>query len=211
MMMMLIPGETTTVFFDQLEKKFALSSDILRYEYSLKNPPIEEGFLVPQTYAIPTLLTEKEFIDTLYKYAVKFHAPLRTRLGEQGWKNVLIKASVVQKEAANKTEMPLVASVINNRLRIGMPLQMDGTLNYGRFSHIRVTPQRIKEDVTPYNTYKHKGLPQQPVCSVSKEAIVGVLNPAKTPYLYFMKQKNGAHAFSNSYKSHLQNIQNVKK
>jgi UPF0755 protein len=92
-----------------------------------------------------------------------------------------------------------------------MPLQMDGTLNYGRFSHIRVTPQRIKEDVTPYNTYKHKGLPQQPVCSVSKEAIVGVLNPAKTPYLYFMKQKNGAHAFSNSYKSHLQNIQNVKK
>ncbi len=91
----------------------------------------------------------------------------------------------MQKEAANVEEMPLIASVIFNRLKKGMPLQMDGALNYQEFSHAKVTKERIKTDNTPYNTYKFKGLPKNPVGSVSLEAIRAVIFPKKTEFLVF--------------------------
>jgi UPF0755 protein len=117
---------------------------------------------------------------------------------------------VIQKEAANNEEMPIVASVINNRLKKEMALQMDGTLNYGKYSHIKVTPKRIREDKSSFNTYRNKGLPSSPVCSVSLEAINAVLHPQETNYLYFMKNKSGVHDFTHSYKEHLRNIQKAK-
>jgi UPF0755 protein len=88
---------------------------------------------------------------------------------------------------------------------------MDGTLNYGKYSHIKVTPKRIDDDNTTYNTYKHKGLPKYPVCSVSLSAINAALHPAKTSYLYFMRNKKGYHDFSTNYKAHRKNIKKVKK
>lgn len=118
----------------------------------------------------------------------------------------IILASIVQKEAANIEEMPLIASVIFNRLKKGMPLQMDGALNYQEFSHAKVTKERIKTDNTPYNTYKFKGLPKNPVGSVSLEAIRAVVFPKKTNFLYFVKMPDKKHAFSATYKEHLKNI-----
>jgi len=106
--------------------------------------------------------------------------------------------------------MPIVASVIYNRLKIDMPLQMDGTLNYGEYSHIKVTPKRIKNDKSRFNTYLNKGLPPYPICSVSIDAINASLNPQKTDYLYFMKNKQGVHDFTNSYREHLKNINRAK-
>jgi len=61
--------------------------------------------------------------------------------------------------------MPKISSVIYNRLKRGMPLQMDGTLNYGLYSHVRVTPERIREDRSPFNTYLNRGIPPYPVSS----------------------------------------------
>jgi UPF0755 protein len=115
-------------------------------------------------------------------------------------------ASVIQKEAANKEEMPIVASVINNRLKKGMKLQMDGTLNYGPYSHHKITAKRIRQDKSRYNTYMYKGLPPLPVCNVELSAIRAAIFPAKTDYLYFMKSKNGTHDFSRYYSTHLDNI-----
>ena len=71
-----------------------------------------------------------------------------------------------------------------------MKLQMDGTLNYGLYSHSKVTPERIRNDNSGYNTYKIEGLPKEAVCNVSRNAIDAVINPAKTDYLYFMRDKN---------------------
>ncbi len=103
--------------------------------------------------------------------------------------------------------MPTVSSVIHNRLKKGMKLQMDGTLNYGKYSHIKITSQRIKEDNSSYNTYKNRGLPEHPICAVSLDAIKAAIFPAKTDYLYFVKnEKNGLHSFSKSYKEHVNNI-----
>jgi UPF0755 protein len=107
--------------------------------------------------------------------------------------------------------MPLVASVIYNRIKKGMRLQMDGTLNYGKYSHVRVTPKRIRNDKSIYNTYKYRGVPAIPVCNVGFEAIKASVFPAKTDYLYFMKSKNGTHDFSCNYSTHLSNIKRATK
>ncbi len=104
-----------------------------------------------------------------------------------------------------------MSSVIYNRLRKRMALQMDGTLNYGKYSHIKITPERIHGDKSRFNTYKYKGLPPYPVCAVSFDAIRAAMKPAKTDYLYFMKNSRGTHDFSTSFTQHRKNIKKVKK
>ena len=92
-----------------------------------------------------------------------------------------------------------------------MKLQMDGTLNYGIYSHIKITPQRIREDESFYNTYKFEGLPKEAVCNVSLNAIRAAIFPAKTEYLYFVRDKNtGLHVFTTNLEAHNQIIEKQK-
>jgi len=100
--------------------------------------------------------------------------------------------------------------VIYNRLKKKMRLQMDGTLNYGKYSHIKVTPERIRTDKSSFNTYKHKGLPDSPIGAVSISAITAAIKPAKTTHLYFMKNKDGVHDFSDSFKAHKKNVKKAR-
>jgi UPF0755 protein len=130
---------------------------------------------------------------------------------EKKWFHFVTIASIIQKESASIEEMPLVSSVIYNRLKKNMHLQMDGTLNYGKFSHIRITPKRIKEDKSTYNTYRVRGLPSNPVCNVSFDAIKAAIFPKTTDYLYFMKSENGTHDFTRNYSTHLHNIKRATK
>jgi len=102
--------------------------------------------------------------------------------------------------------MPIIASVIENRLNKGMKLQMDGTLSYGKYSHKTITSKRIRKDTSYYNTYIHGGIPPAPLCTVSIEALRAALHPKKTNYLYFMLNKKGRHDFSASYKQHVKHI-----
>ncbi len=210
----LIPGETTYIFLDQLAKKLKLDRDELKKEYSLATTQ-KEGALVPNTYKMPFGITEKELIRILLYNSKKQMKELSVKLfgtyNEKRWFHFVAIASVIQKESANIKEMPLVSSVIYNRIKKGMKLQMDGTLNYGKYSHIRITPKRIREDNSIYNTYKNRGIPKIPVCNVSFEAIKAAVFPAKTDYLYFMKSKSGGHDFSRNYSTHLRNIRHVTK
>ena len=120
-------------------------------------------------------------------------------------------ASVVQKEAANEDEMPLVASVIQNRLKKGMKLQMDGTLNYGLYSHETVTAERIRSDKSKFNTYLNEGLPPSPVCTVGIAAIRAAIRPAQSEFLYFvLDKKTGKHKFSATYEEHVGAINSQK-
>jgi len=102
--------------------------------------------------------------------------------------------------------MPLISSVIYNRLEKGMRLQMDGTLNYGKYAHTIVSPERIKNDESDYNTYKHKGLPPHPLSTVTIDALKASMRPKKTDYLFFMLNKDGSHNFAATYEKHLANI-----
>ncbi len=210
----LIPGETTYIFLNQLSNNLDLNREKLQEEYNAQ-AKLKEGMFVPNTYKLPVGITEKEIIRillTLSESKMKnFSIKVFGNYNETKWFHYVAIASVIQKESANTEEMPIVSSVIYNRIRKGMKLQMDGTLNYGKYSHIKITPKRIREDTSIYNTYIHSGVPKLPICNVSFEALKAAIFPAKTEYLYFMKSKNGKHDFSRNYSTHLRNIKRATK
>jgi len=210
----LIPGETTYIFLNQLSDTLNLDRKKLQSEYEAQ-AKIKEGMFVPNTYKLPVGITEKEIIRLLLKLSEfkmkEFSRKVFGNYNETKWFHYVAVASVVQKESANIEEMPIVSSVIHNRIQKGMKLQMDGTLNYGKYSHMKITPKRIREDTSIYNTYVHSGVPKLPVCNVSFDAIRAAIFPAKTDYLYFMKSKNGKHDFTRNYSTHLHNIRRATK
>jgi len=210
----LIPGETTYIFLNQLAIDLKLDRKILQQEYN-KRTYIEEGAFVPDTYKLPIGISEKELIYILLNKSLIYMKQLSMKIfatyNKKKWFHYVAIASIIQKESANNKEMPLISSVIYNRIKKGMRLQMDGTLNYGKYSHIKVTAKRIRQDDTIYNTYKIKGVPILPICNVSASAIKAAIFPAKTNYLYFVKSKRGTHNFSSNYSTHLYNIRHATK
>lgn len=210
----LIPGETTVVFLRQLSDVLSLNEDKLMNAYK-RHAPYPEGNFVPDTYSIPNERDEEALVVYLLKESDKrmkqWAQSQNIPYSKEKWLPIVTKASIIQKEASSIADMPFVSSVIDNRMKEGMRLQMDGTLNYGEFSHQKVTARRIRTDTTPYNTYKNKGLPPYPVCNVSHEAIDAALHPAKTDYLYFVRGKDGEHVYSSYFSTHRQNIENATK
>ena len=211
----IIPGETTYVIMRQLAKK-GYDLDLLQSTYDAI-APYPEGVLFAETYYLPKDIDAKSLMDYLVKAGLKKHESLceeayQKECDQKFWfERIVTIASIIQKEAANVEEMPIVASVIYNRLKKGMPLQMDGALNYAGYSHQKITAERIRKDTSRFNTYKYTGLPPYPVCVVGTDALQAALHPAKTDYLYFVKSKEGGHKFSRTYKKHLRNIKDVQK
>ncbi|WP_373886203.1 endolytic transglycosylase MltG [Campylobacter hyointestinalis] len=210
----LIPGETTKYFLKQIADELNLNYSVLIKEYEAQSP-IKEGYLVPETYKVPKGISEKHLIYYMVNLSTKYHRQISQKIfgewDEKKWFNFLIIASVIQKEAADASEMPIVSSVIYNRLKKGMKLQMDGTLNYDLYSHDKVTSERIREDKSRYNTYLYEGLPPSPVCNVSLDAIKAAIFPKKTDFLYFVRNpKTLKHTFSKNYESHIREINKTK-
>ncbi|WOE68881.1 endolytic transglycosylase MltG [Hydrogenimonas thermophila] len=210
----LVPGETSELFISQLAKKLGLDKRKLFVAYK-KYAPYMDGVIWPDTYYIPMGISEEHLMNYLISKSIERHKRLAKKIfgvyNETKWFRYVTIASIIQKEAANKDEMPIISAVIYNRLRKHMRLQMDGTLNYGKYSHIKVTKRRIKSDKSHFNTYKYKGLPPTPVGSVSLYALKAAIKPANVNYLYFVKGKNGRHIFTKSYKSHLKALKSVNK
>ena len=210
----LIPGETLELFFDQLAKKLDLDKRALMRAYT-SVAPYPDGVIWPDTYYIPLGITARHLIDYLVSRSMARHEALSKKFfgiyHQKKWFRYITIASIIQKEAADEKEMPIVSAVIYNRLKKRMPLQMDGALNYGKYSHLKVTRRRIEEDTTRFNTYKYSGLPPYPAGSVSLNAVKAAIKPANVDYLYFVKGKNGRHIFTKCYKTHLRNIRSVNK
>lgn len=209
----LIPGETTELFLSSVATDMKLDQDKLKSYYNTLSDYPEAG-IYADTYYVPYGMNEKYLIHFLLSISEKKYEEISKKIygtyDKKQWLNILIMASIIQKEAANTQEMPLVSSVIYNRLRKGMPLQMDGTLNYGKYSHIKVTPERIKNDTSRFNTYKYKGLPPSPIGAVSFDAIIAAIKPSKTNYLYFMKNAQGVHDFADTFKKHRKNVKKAR-
>ena len=205
----LIPGETMYFFIKESAAQLNLDEDKLLESY-LRYAPYEEGVILPNTYKIHTNATEDTLMQSLIQQSLAIHENLaRKYLGRyesDKWFKHIAMASIIQKEAANTQEMPIIAAVIYNRLKLNMPLQMDGSLNYGKYSHSKITPERIRNDSSPFNTYRNKGVPKTPVGSASLEAIQAVFEPAQVDYLYFVRNKNGTHSFSKTFKEHRENF-----
>jgi UPF0755 protein len=200
----IIPGETEYFVFKQIEKKLHLKNFYCN---------IDEGFLKPETYFLPIGMERKRVCKYLYNKSMIYHKQIANKIfgkyDYDKYKRYLIIASIIQKEAANTKEMKYISAVIYNRLKKHMKLQMDGALNYGKYSHTKITPEIIKNDKTSFNTYKYYGLPKEAVCIPSTDAIIAAIFPAKVNYLYFVKCGKH-HLFARSYRVHLRNIKKCK-
>ncbi len=210
----LIPGETSYIFLQQSAKELNLSFTKLYKAYQ-KYTPFKEGALVPDTYSVPYGITERALIKLLLKssqiqmkrWSIKIFGVYE----KNKWFQYVTMASIIQKESADINDMTKVSSVIHNRLKEGMKLQMDGSLNYGKYSHIKITSKRIRNDKSRYNTYKYAGLPPAPICNVSFEAIKAAIFPLNTPYLYFVRDKKGHHKYTRYFSTHKKNVYNATK
>jgi len=206
----ILPGESYYFFLLKISKDLRLDfNKLLKYYYELSYQ--KDGNILAQTYKIPKGIKEKELIKLLIETSDVFYKKLSYELlgkyNKKEWYRYLTIASILQKESANIEEMPLVSSVIHNRLARGMRLQMDGSLKYGKFANDIITAKTIRENKNDYNTYKTRGLPHNPVCAVGEEAIKAAINPAKTNYLYFVRYKyKKKHIFASTYKEHEANI-----
>ncbi|MCK5540759.1 MAG: endolytic transglycosylase MltG, partial [Deltaproteobacteria bacterium] len=120
---------------------------------------------------------------------------------------ILTLASLIQKEAGNNGEMPVIASVFHNRLQLKMRLASDPTTIYALGENFDGNLRRRDlRNPSPYNTYRHRGLPPGPICSPGNQAIMAVINPEPTDFLYFVSRNNGHHQFSRTYKEHNQAV-----
>jgi len=206
----LFAGETSEELTKRLANDLRLDHRKLLLQYRSQTKYLE-GDIFSGRYNIPRSADEKSVITALFQMsAKKLHQFGKSYCGGTPnpleLKVLLIIASIIQKETNDKDEMYIVSSVIQNRLDRGMKLQMDGTLNYGKYARKVVTSKRIKKDKSYYNTYKHGGIPPAPLSTVSINALKAAVNPAKTDYLFFMLNKKGKHDFAVTYKEHLRNI-----
>lgn len=173
-----------------------------------------EGYLMPSTYRffwqadehsiVQTMVDEfwKNWNDTMRMAAKKRNLTLH---------QVITMASIVEGETRIDEERPRVAGVYYNRLAKGMLLEADPTVQYMlRGGHRLLLYSDLKMD-SPYNTYKHKGLPPGPVCNPGKAAIMAALYPEKHHYLFFVANGNGGHSFTTTYQSHLKAVRVYKK
>jgi len=203
-------GETRNEIIARLSNDLKLDKNKLHKIYSERSR-FQEADLFANTYIIARKADE----NTTMQYLFDRSEEILDRFEKENFSNnldhntlkvLLTIASIIQKESNDPKEMPLIASVIYNRLKKGMKLQMDGTLNYGEYSHTIVTPERIKNDTTFYNTYKYKGLPPAPLAAVSIQSLKAAMYPEESSYLFFMLHKDGGHVFSSTYKEHLASL-----
>ncbi|MDK2041536.1 endolytic transglycosylase MltG [Aliarcobacter butzleri] len=207
----LIPGETSYFFLKKIAQEFSLSEETLTKIYN-EHAYKADGNILADTYSIPIGMKEDYIIFYLFSQTNRKYEEFSKKIfgvyDKKKWYNYIILASVIQKEAATTNEMPIVASVVHNRLKKSMRLQMDGTLNYGKYSNSVVTADRIREDTSSYNTYLNAGLPKDPICAVSLDSIKAAIFPVKSNYLYFVRDnRTGLHKFASTFEEHQVNIQ----
>jgi peptidoglycan lytic transglycosylase G len=176
-----------------------------------------EGFLRPETYTLPLGVGGDELVRIMADgFKEAWDPAWNARLDSLGMTQLQLVtfASIVEGEARADEERETIAGVYHNRLRIGMALQADPTVQYAiALATGKRKPRLYEKDYqfpSPYNTYLHPGLPPGPVNSPSRRSIEASLHPAKVPYLYFVAGPDGRHVFARTYAEHLRNIARVR-
>jgi UPF0755 protein len=200
----------------QIKNMLAASSSLSGDVDCDGNAPVcnlKDGDIFPDTYRIARGTSCLAVLDLARKKMLDVKQNLDTRKYPsplKDWHDVLILASIIQKETPLKREMPVVASVYLNRLRIRMRLQADPTVVYaltegeGDMHGEPLLSGHLKIE-SPYNTYRNYGLPPEPIASVGRDAIRAVLHPAHTKYLFFVADGRGGHKFSTDFEEHKKN------
>jgi UPF0755 protein len=202
----------TTLSKAQVEQAYRAAGDLGLPSYAEGDP---EGYLFPATYDITKQMSASDILSAMVG---KFSAEADTlgleakasKLGGVSPHDVVVVASLVQAEAKRPQDMPKVASVIYNRLDHEMPLQLDSTLHYAIDSRgVVQTSHHLRDLDSPYNSYKHTGLPPTAIDSPGLAALSAALRPADTNYLYFVtvNLRTGDTRFATTFAQHQHNVQ----
>ncbi len=174
--------------------------------------PSLEGYLYPDTYFFAPGMKEEEIIRMMVENFIKraetalSHVERTETSDTLSFHEHVIMASLIEREARLDTERPLIASVIFNRLKKGMKLEIDAAINYALGDWGKRLTHSDLQTSSPYNTYLHKGLPPGPICNPHISSLVATFQPAKTNYLFYVYKGDGSHAFAETYEEHLANI-----
>jgi len=176
--------------------------------------PTLEGYLFPDTYVFPDGTTPRAAVRVMVDRFQRVWQPdwnQRLQALAMSRNDVMALASIVEKEARLPEERPVIAAVYLNRLKTGMLLQADPTVQYALGKHVTRVMYKDLEIESPYNTYKHAGLPPGPIASPGRPSIVAALNPAKVPYRYFVAYPDGHHEFTTDFSRHSIAVRNARR
>lgn len=168
--------------------------------------PTLEGYLFPDTYHFTRTQSMHDIAAAMVH---RFRQASREAGLTQDIHNTVVMASIVEKETAVEEERPEVASVFYNRLRRHMALATDPTVIYAALLNNRYRGTIYRSDLqydSPYNTYRHAGMPPGPICNPGKASLQAAMHPADTEYLYFVSDNQGHHKFSRTAEEHARNV-----
>ncbi|KKB72971.1 MULTISPECIES: endolytic transglycosylase MltG [Bacillus] len=190
-------------FINKLKKKYpnVIKDDVLNK--NIKHPL--EGYLYPATYPFYDPETKLEaIIEAMIKETDKTAEKYRTQMKDKKMSvhKTLTMASLIEEEATEKADRHKISSVFYNRLDKKMPLQTDPTVLYALGKHKNRVVYKDLGVKSPYNTYKHTGLPPGPIANAGESSWEAALNPDKTDYVYFLAKKNGEVVFTKTLKEH---------
>ena len=201
-------GLSTAEILTQIHRNDGLTGTVM------KILPLAEGDLLPETYHFSYGDSRESIYRRMRKDMIsnlnRLWPQRVTGLPLETQREAVILASIVEKETALATERATIAGVFINRLRKGMPLQSDPTVLYALTKGARGLERALtRNDLavdSPYNTYRHKGLPPGPICNPGRAALEAVLHPAQIDALYFVADGKGGHAFARTLKEHNRNV-----
>jgi UPF0755 protein len=200
-----IEGERVSYFADTADE---LLPDFNKDRFLLEATPLE-GKLFPETYFVPEDFDDVELLNLLQTTFDSVISDYQTHINSSGFTTdeILVLASIIEREANTKESKRIVSGILQNRLRIGMPLQADASVEYILDKPLsELTPEDLKID-SPYNTYLNVGLPPTPIGNPGREAIEAVLYPENTDYYYYITDNEGVFHYAQTYNQHLVNIE----
>jgi UPF0755 protein len=185
-----------------------LASNTIRSKYEPPEVTSLEGLTWPDTYFVGATESENDIAAKIVK---QFDAKADALgLADAGngltpYQTVIV-ASLIEAETGSAEDAPLISAVIHNRLKQGMPLQIDATLCYAKGGCPPVPTNADRKIDSPYNTYKVNGLPPTPIRTVSETSLKAALAPANVPYLYYVSDKNGKTYYATTLAEHEKNV-----
>ena len=191
----------------------AVADSALRHRLDIPTPTVE-GYLFPDTYTFAPGTPARDAVASMVAAFERHWDPAwDARLEELAMSrhDIVTLASIIEREAMRPEERPVISAVYHNRLKKGMRLQADPTVQYALGRHVaRVLYSDLEVD-SPYNTYRHAGLPPGPIGSPGLPSIRAALFPADVPYLFFVAHPDGHHEFRTTFREHADAVRDMRR
>jgi UPF0755 protein len=187
----------------------AVRDTALLHELDIPTPTLE-GYLFPDTYIFSYGTAPRVAVrEMVHRFEQVWQPQWDERLQQLAMSrhDIVTLASIIEREARLPEERPVISAVYHNRLKLQMPLQADPTVQYALGLHRDRVYYRDLEVDSPYNTYKHPGLPPGPIAEPGKASLEAALYPAAVPYLYFVASPDGHHEFRTTFRAHAEAVE----